>query len=122
MYITLKKIKAWFSVTKNLSATFGLTRYPFAFMSQFFNAEKILIVDHVALHQIAEKIDKLEGNCVLINSTGRSGSTLICQVSYPNVGSSINDVAQGTLFILKGKNCQKSSWDFEFVLHTSDKY
>ena len=51
-------------------------------MSQFFNAEKILIVDHATLHQIAQKLDKLQGNCILINNTGRCGSTLICQVFF----------------------------------------
>ena len=51
-------------------------------MSQFFNAEKILIVDHATLHQIAQKLDRLQGNCILINNTGRCGSTLICQVFF----------------------------------------
>ena len=65
-----------------MNGTFGLNQYPFAFMSQFFNTEKILVVDHITLHQIAQKIDRLEGNCVLINNTGRCGSTLICQVGF----------------------------------------
>ena len=49
-------------------------------MAQFFKSKKILMVNHETLHKIAAKIDKLEGNCVLINNTGRCGSTLLCQV------------------------------------------
>ena len=73
-------MKAWFSVTHTLSDTYGLGKFPFAFMAQFFKSKKILMVNHKTLHKIAEKIDKLEGNCVLINNTGRCGSTLLCQV------------------------------------------
>ena len=53
-------------------------------MAQFFKAKKILVVNHTTLHKIAEKIRKLEGNCVLINNTGRCGSTLLCQVHKKN--------------------------------------
>ena len=76
------KTKAWFSVTESLSETFGLNHYPFAFMSQYFNSQKILMVDHSTLHLIRKNIQKLQGNCILINNTGRCGSTLICQVWY----------------------------------------
>ena len=80
-------IKAWFSVTNTLSDTYGLGKFPFAFMAQFFKSKKILMVNHETLHKIAEKIDKLEGNCVLINNTGRCGSTLLCQVNLFSTSS-----------------------------------
>ena len=76
------KTKAWFSVTESLSKTFGLNHYPFAFMSQYFNSQKILMVDHSTLHLLCKNIQKLQENCILINNTGRCGSTLICQVWY----------------------------------------
>ena len=76
--------QAWFSVTNTLSDTYGLGKFPFSFMAQFFKAKKILEVNHATLHKIAEKIEKLEGNCVLINNTGRCGSTLLCQVNLHN--------------------------------------
>ena len=76
------KTKAWFWVTESLSQTFGLNHYPFAFMSQYFNSQKILMVDHSTLHLLGKNIQKLQGNCILINNTGRCGSTLICQVWY----------------------------------------
>ena len=76
------KTKAWFSVTESLSETFGLNHYPFAFMSQYFHSQKILMVDHSTLNLVSKHIQKLQGNCILINNTGRSGSTLLCQVWY----------------------------------------
>ena len=80
MSIYLCIFQAWFSVTNTLSDTYGLGKFPFSFMAQFFKAKKILEVNHATLHKIADKIEKLEGNCVLINNTGRCGSTLLCQV------------------------------------------
>ena len=76
----VSKNKAWFSITQSSADTFGLNHYPFAFMAQFFKAEKLLMVDHATLHEIAEKIKQFDGNCIMINNTGRCGSTLICQV------------------------------------------
>ena len=76
----VSKDKAWFSVTKSSADTFGLKHYPFAFMAQFFKAEKLLMVDHATLHRISGKIKQFDGNCIMINNTGRCGSTLICQV------------------------------------------
>ena len=81
-HVTLMAIdetQAWFSISTKRNI-YEMTRFPFAFMSQFWCSEKILIVSHETLHQIAEKCVGPTGNCVLINNTGRCGSTLLNQV------------------------------------------
>ena len=77
--------QAWFSVCSK--SVYDLNSgFPFAFMTQFFKSEKLLIVDHETLHEIAAEIGQLPGNCVLINNTGRCGSTLLCQVmTFTNI-------------------------------------
>ena len=81
-HVTLMSIdetQAWFSISTKRNI-YEMTRFPFAFMSQFWCSEKILIVSHETLHQIAEKCEGPIGNCILINNTGRCGSTLLNQV------------------------------------------
>ena len=86
-YVTLMAINethAWFAVSQKRNV-YGLNtgeknQLPFVFMNQFYHPEKLLIVNHETLHEIAEKMGDLQGNCILINNTGRCGSTLLCQV------------------------------------------
>ena len=83
-FVTLMAIsetKVWFSVSSKRNV-YGLEKFPFAFMAQFWCSEKILILDHNSLHKIAEKCMGPSGNCILINNTGRCGSTLLNQVSF----------------------------------------
>jgi hypothetical protein len=75
----VNETQAWFSVTTSTDV-YGLGKFPFVFMAHFFTSEKLLIVDHATLHRIADKLDDPQGNCILIANTGRSGSTLLCQV------------------------------------------
>ena len=77
--MALDETQAWFSISSKRNV-YEMIRFPFAFMSQFWCSEKILIVSHETLHQIAEKCVGPTGNCVLINNTGRCGSTLLNQV------------------------------------------
>ena len=100
----VSKDKAWFSVTKSSADTFGLKHYPFAFMAQFFKAEKLLMVDHATLHRISGKIKKFDGNCIMINNTGRCGSTLLCQVSF-----------QGGISILNQKYHMSIEYTHKFI-------
>ena len=73
--------EVWFSVVKNDENPYDLTVVPFAFYWQFCKSEQILIIDHETLHKIASRSYKPNGNCILINMSGRSGSTLLNQVS-----------------------------------------
>ena len=81
--------KAWFAVTSTKKDVYALNdqpdQLPFAFMNQFYSPEKLFFVNHEVLHQIAEKMGDLQGNCILINNTGRCGSTLLCQVSFQGI-------------------------------------
>ena len=75
---------AWFAVSQKRNV-YGLNtgeknQLPFVFMNQFYHPEKLLIVNLEILHEIADKMGDLQGNCILINNTGRCGSTLLCQV------------------------------------------
>lgn len=72
--------QAWFSVTKATDDVYDTKKFPFAFIGQLMLSEKLLIVDHATLHRIADKLDSPSGNCIIMNNTGRSGSTLLCQV------------------------------------------
>jgi hypothetical protein len=72
--------QVWFSITTKTDV-YGLGKFPFVFMGHFFTAEKLLIIDHKTLHRLAEKLGDPQGNCILINNTGRCGSTLLCQVN-----------------------------------------
>ena len=85
-FMGITSTKAWFAVS-NKRDVYALSsdqpnQLPFAFMNQFFHPEKLLFVNHETLHLIAEKMGNLQGNCILINNTGRCGSTLLCQVSF----------------------------------------
>ena len=75
----MSETHAWFSVSPSIDV-YDATKMPFAFLSQYLNSEKLLIVTHAALHRVAEKISQLEGNCIMIHMTARCGSTLLCQV------------------------------------------
>ena len=75
----MSETHAWFSVSPNVKV-YDARIVPFAFISQYFNSEKLLIVQLTTLHKIAEKIPYLEGNCIMIHNTSRCGSTLLCQV------------------------------------------
>ena len=82
-FVTLmgaSETQAWFCVSPNFDV-YNLKLVPFAFMAQYLYAEQLLIVDISILHQIAAKLDGPQGNCIMINNTGRCGSTLLCQVS-----------------------------------------
>ena len=70
------------SVSSPLTNVYDATKIPFAFISQYLLAEKLLIVHHSTLHKISEAMIGLEGDCVLIHNTARCGSTLLCQVSF----------------------------------------
>ena len=76
----ISQTEAWFSVTKTKNV-YDLSKFQFAYIAQNLCCEKLLIVSHSALKRVAEKMTCLEGNCILINNTGRSGSTLLCQVN-----------------------------------------
>ena len=83
-FVTLMAIsetKVWFSVSSKINV-YGLEKFPFAFMAHFFCSEKLLILDHNSLHKIAGKCMGPSANCILINNTGRCGSTLLNQVSF----------------------------------------
>ena len=82
--MAINETHAWFAVSQKRNV-YGLNtgeknQLPFVFMNQFYHPEKLLIVNHETLHEIAEKMGDLQGNCILINNTGRCGSTLLCQV------------------------------------------
>ena len=74
------KNQVWFCVSPNINV-YDLKIVPFAFLSQYLFAEKLLIVDISTLHEIASKLEGPKGNCIMINNIGRCGSTLLCQVS-----------------------------------------
>ena len=78
-FMGMSETHAWFSVSPSIDV-YDATKMPFAFLSQYLNSEKLLIVTHAALHRVAEKISQLEGNCIMIHMTARCGSTLLCQV------------------------------------------
>ena len=68
---------AWFSIMPEDGAT---NRFPFFYINQFWFTEKILIVDHETLHQVAEFSKGPTKECILISNTGRCGSTLLNKV------------------------------------------
>ena len=68
------------SVSSPLVNVYDAGKIPFAFISQYLLSEKLLIVQNATLHKIAEAMNGLEGNCVLIHNSARYGSTLLCQV------------------------------------------
>ena len=78
--MALDEHQVWFSVGCQASDVYDLTIFPFAFMSQYYTSEKILMIDHSTFHKIAEKSGGPIENCILINNTGRCGSTLLNQV------------------------------------------
>ena len=69
----------WFSISSKQDV-YDLTKFPFVFLSQYWFAEKILILDHSTFNRISEKCSGPTENCILINHTGRCGSTLLNQV------------------------------------------
>lgn len=86
-FVTLmgaSKSHAWFCISN--FDVYNASIIPFAFFAQYLNAQKLLIVDHPTLHQIADKLQSPQGKCILINNTSRSGSTLLCQIfkTIPN--------------------------------------
>ena len=83
-FMALDEHQVWFSVSCQASDVYDLTIFPFAFMSQYYTSEKILIIDHSTFHKIAEKSGGPIENCILINNTGRCGSTLLNQVFTVN--------------------------------------
>ena len=81
-FMAIFESEVWFSVMKNDENPYNLTvAVPFAFFWQYYKSEQILIVDHETLHKIASGSCKPNGNCILINNSGRCGSTLLNQVS-----------------------------------------
>ena len=70
--------QAWFSIMPEDGAT---NKFPFFYINQFWFTEKILIVDHETLHQVAEFSKGPSEECILISNTGRCGSTLLNKVS-----------------------------------------
>ena len=77
--LTTLGFQAWDG--EDYSNVYDLKIVPFAFLSQYLFAEKLLIVDISTLHEIASKLEGPKGNCIMINNIGRCGSTLLCQVS-----------------------------------------
>ena len=55
----MSETQAWFSVSTTVNI-YDASKMPFAFLSQYLNSEKLLIVDHAALHKIAEKFLNLK--------------------------------------------------------------
>ena len=81
-FMAIFESEVWFSVMKNGENPYNLTvAVPFAFFWQYYKSEQILIVDHETLHKIASGSCKPNGNCILINNSGRCGSTLLNQVN-----------------------------------------
>ncbi len=72
--------QVWFCITEPEVSVFGLGKFPFAYMAQFFMAKKILFIPISSLKQLGEKVGDPTGDCVMINNTGRCGSTLLCQM------------------------------------------
>ena len=70
----------WFCVSPNFNV-YNLKLFSYAFMAQFQHAEKLLIVDMTTAIEIASKMEGPQGNCIMINNTGRCSSKLLCQVS-----------------------------------------
>ena len=68
--------------SENIHDVYDLTKFPFVYLSQYWFAEKILILDHSTFNRISEKCSGPTENCILINHTGRCGSTLLCQVYF----------------------------------------
>ena len=81
-YVTLMGMDGnliWFSVSSKHDV-YDLTKFPFVYLSQYWFAEKILILDHATFNRMSEKCSGPTKNCILINHTGRCGSTLLSQV------------------------------------------
>ena len=74
----------WFCVTKNVpdKNVYTTTTFPFAFMAQFFMANELIIISHETLHKLADEMNwsQNDNELILINNTGRCGSTLLCQM------------------------------------------
>ena len=81
-FMAIFESEVWFSVTREDKNPYDLTVVPFAFHWQFCKSEEILIIDHDTLHKVACTSSNLNGNCILINMSGRSGSTLLNQVRH----------------------------------------
>jgi hypothetical protein len=79
-FMGVSETQVWFSVITNANV-YGLGQFPFVFIPHFFVSEKILLINHATLHRLADILGDPQGECILINNTGRCGSTLLCQVN-----------------------------------------
>lgn len=70
--------RVYFSVSeKNL---LDIKIFPFLFMAQFSHANQLIIMPHSSFLRLAMGMGDLDSSVSIINMTGRSGSTLLCQM------------------------------------------
>lgn len=117
----MSKTKAWFCVTSDYDI-YNMDKFPFAFINQFFNSEKLLMMDHATLHSIADSIEDLQGNCVIINNTGRCGSTLLCQMMKKVPKTKVMSEPWGLLFSHRLYIQNQLTWpEYEKLIETLTK-
>ena len=110
-FVTLmgaNKTHAWFCISPHFDV-YDSSIIPFAFLAQYLNAQKLLIVDHATLHQIAEKV-QLRGKCIMINNTARCGSTLLCQIFKKLPKTVVQSEPWSLLYIHRLYNQREICW------------
>ena len=111
-FVTLmgaSKTHAWFCVSPNFDV-YDSSIIPFAFLAQYLNAQKLLIVDHLTLHETADKLQSPQGKCIMINNTSRSGSTLLCQIFKKIPNTLVQSEPWSFLYLHRLYNTREISW------------
>ena len=76
----LGKDNAIFVVTDESVDIYETKKFPFTSLGQVLEAKKLVIIDHVTLHRLADRLGDPKVQVSILNMTCRCGSTLITQM------------------------------------------